>query len=117
MFALGAVLSPLATQPFLAPRHDDFSLNATAGPLEISQSTYTQIDSFDPGSQGVTESLPGVNGGGGEQTRVFYALLVSGMLCLFTSVLMMGLFFVKVKPAHSPKEGIENYCLSFTPLL
>lgn len=90
-FAIGAIVSPIVTQPFLAPRVEDvvsvsdiirdnssdiLAASTDHTILVNGNATYEQWD-----SRNNTESLP--------ETRVFYAFLVSSMMYLTSGLLLL----------------------------
>lgn len=112
-FALGAILSPLVTEPFLAPRPEDNPLGSFSGNSStVSNLTYTQTlnesDSSTPNSSSLNVTSPSslVNSTLGPQdTKVFYAFLISGLLCLSSAVwLMLLCWWSQSSKSHRTEE-------------
>ncbi|XP_005104820.1 sodium-dependent glucose transporter 1A [Aplysia californica] len=108
-FALGGTISPLYTEPFLAPKEDEensstVSLNmitvTTVGPLNASSSGYGILPPSRNSSQNFNLTSPSV--GTERTTHVAYAFLITGILCVASAIPFL-VIYVKEKLKEKKK--------------
>ena len=116
-FGFGAVLSPVATQPFLAPSSRDTHLIpieelelALVNGEETERLNYIPAnDTFAYIYENVTV-VPTEEAGrdSPKETKVFYALLISGILCLICASLMIVIVRLPAQNQKQPEETDEE---------
>ncbi|KAK7109159.1 sodium-dependent glucose transporter 1B-like [Littorina saxatilis] len=116
-FAVGAVLSPLATQPFLAPRANDTHLIPIKD-VELELQNTEDMNSYDPGDNAyginnatvtsVHKNITAATEAGWiapQETKVIYALLISGALCLVAAIMHTILAGCRVQKQKQSEES------------
>lgn len=106
-FAVGGIISPLATAPFLLPITDDknnnnsYSINATEN---VTFSQQVELVTFSPQMELVTFSRQSEF----QKSRLYIAYSITAALCLSSAAPFLVLYFQKRNPTRTQKQNDES---------